>query len=118
MLFKIDTKNNFDILTPQMSRFQTKMAEELITLCAQLQKNDKSAIVDFVNIETLEENCIQMIEELHTAFYQNNLSFAIASVLPGIKSQFPQELNCTPTLIEAIDIISMEGLERELMNDL
>jgi hypothetical protein len=106
MLFKIDTKNNFDILTPQMSRFQTKMAEELITLCVQLQKNDKSAIVDFVNIETLEENCIPMIEQLQTEFYQNNLS------------QFPQELNCTPTLIEAIDIISMEGLERELMNDL
>ncbi|MBK7689599.1 MAG: hypothetical protein IPJ31_00230 [Bacteroidetes bacterium] len=118
MLFKIDTKNNFDILTPQMSRFHTKMAEELITLCAQLQKNDKSAIVDIVNIETIDAESIPLLEQAHTQFYQNNLSFAIATVIPSIKSQLPKDLNCTPTLIEAIDIISMEGLERELMNDL
>ncbi len=118
MMYKIDTKENFDILTPQMSRFNTKMAEELITLCAQLQKNDKSAIVDFVNIEGIDEEVISVIEQLHVQFYSNNVSFALATVSSSIKSLFSQDINITPSLIEAIDIISMEGLERELLSDL
>jgi hypothetical protein len=118
MFYKIDTKENFDIITPQMSQFNYNMAEELITLCAQLQINDKSAIVDFMPIETVDDETIPIVEQVHTQFYENNLSFAIGSVKPIIKSKFSQNVNCTPTLIEAIDIISMEGLERELMNDL
>jgi anti-anti-sigma regulatory factor len=118
MLYKIDTKENFDIITPQMSQINYNMSEELVTICAQLQKNDKSAIIDFSNVVSVESEIINEIEKLHTQFYSNNLSFAICEVSTKFKPLFSPDLNITPTLIEAVDLISMEGLERELMSDL
>ncbi|HMT35707.1 MAG TPA: hypothetical protein PKC41_07600 [Chitinophagaceae bacterium] len=117
MFYKIDTKENFDIITPQMSQFNYNMAEELITLCAQLQINDKSAIIDFTMVEGIDEKSIKALEHLHEQFYSNNVSLAFCHLTSKIKPLLSADLNITPTLIEAIDLISMEGLERELMGE-
>ena len=117
MTYKIDTKDKFDIITPQIPDFNYTMAEELITLCKQMQKSDKSVIIDFINVASTEERLAKEIETLHTTFYNSNLSFAICNIKANLKPVFSDELNIVPTLAEAIDIISMEGLERDLLGE-
>lgn len=117
MTYKIDTKDKFDIITPQIPDFNYNMAEELITLCTQLQKSDKSVIIDFINVTSTEARLAKELEELHAQYYNGNLSFVICNMKANIKPVFSDELNVVPTLIEAIDIISMEGLERELLGE-
>lgn len=117
MIYKIDTKENFSVITPQISEINSNMADELIVCCDELQKDDKSAIIDFVNVESIDADTIKKVEAIHPDFYSKNLSFALCNLSAGLRSSFSQEVNITPTLIEAIDIISMEGLERELMGD-
>lgn len=118
MLYKIDTKQNLDIITPQMSQFKYIMADELVTLCAQLQKNDKSAIIDFNKVVSVEDVVLKQVEELHKQFYNSGLSFVLCNLTTDIKGLFSTELNVVPTQTEAIDLVSMEGLERELLGEL
>jgi anti-anti-sigma regulatory factor len=117
MQYKINTKENFDIIVPQMAQFVSIMAEELISHCAELQKNDKSAIIDFSNVLSIDGEMLVVLEKLHAGFYDCNLSCAFCNLNPDIKPLFSRELNIVPTQIEAIDLVSMEGLERELLGD-
>jgi hypothetical protein len=53
--------------------------------------------------------------------YDSNLSFALCEMSDDVKKTLLENiesdiLNMTPKQIEAIDIVSMEGLERELIN--
>ncbi len=117
MQYKIDTKEKFDIITPDLSHFEHRMADELQRHCEQLQKNDKSAIIDFSQVSSLDQEVADEIMQMHEHFYANNLSFVLCRLSADLKNIFRTELNITPTLDEAIDIVSMEGLERELLGE-
>jgi hypothetical protein len=54
--------------------------------------------------------------------YDSNLSFALCEMNDEVKKSMQENdesdiLNITPKQIEAIDIVAMEGLERELLGD-
>jgi len=117
MQYKINTKENFDIIVPQMAQFVSIMAEELIQLCSELQKNDKSAIIDFSDVLSIDNAMVSTLINLHTDFYEHNLSCAFCHLNQDLRPLFSAELNIVPTQIEAIDLVSMEGLERELLRD-
>lgn len=117
MQYKINTKENFDIIVPQMAQFDSIMAEELFQHCSELQKNDKSAIIDFSNVLSMDSAIISTLEKMYTAFYEHHLSCAFCHLHQDFRPLFSAELNIVPTQIEAIDLVSMEGLERELLRD-
>jgi anti-anti-sigma regulatory factor len=122
MKYNIDTKENFDIITPINDLFDQNLAEEIQQfLSASILKN-RSAIIDFSSIQSIENNLNQTIIDWHHKMYDSNLSFALCEMNDEIKKSMQENeefdiLNITPKQIEAIDIVAMEGLERELLGD-
>jgi len=122
MKYNIDTKENFDIITPINDLFDQNLAEEIQQfLSASILKN-RSAIIDFSSIQSIENNLNQTIIDWHHKMYDSNLSFALCEMNDEVKKSIQENeesdiLNITPKQIEAIDIVAMEGLERELLGD-
>jgi anti-anti-sigma regulatory factor len=122
MKYNIDTKENFDIITPINDLFDQDLAEKIQQfLSASILKN-RSAIIDFSSIQSIENNLNQTIIDWHHKMYDSNLSFALCEMNDEIKKSMQENeesdiLNITPKQIEAIDIVAMEGLERELLGD-
>jgi anti-anti-sigma regulatory factor len=122
MKYNIDTKENFDIITPINDLFNQDLAEEIQQfLSASILKN-RSAIIDFSSIQSIENNLNQIIIDWHHKMYDSNLSFALCEMNDEVKKSMQENeesniLNITPKQIEAIDIVAMEGLERELLGD-
>lgn len=122
MKYNIDTKENFDIIIPINDLFDQDLAEKIQQfLSASILKN-RSAIIDFSSIQSIENNLNQTIIDWHHKMYDSNLSFALCEMNDEIKKSMQENeesdiLNITPKQIEAIDIVAMEGLERELLGD-
>jgi anti-anti-sigma regulatory factor len=122
MKYNIDTKENFDIITPINDLFDQDLAEKIQQfLSASILKN-RSAIIDFSSIQSIENNLNQIIIDWHHKMYDSNLSFALCEMNDEVKKSMQENeesniLNITPKQIEAIDIVAMEGLERELLGD-
>ncbi len=122
MKYNIDTKENFDIIIPINELFDQDLAEKIQQfLSASILKN-RSAIIDFSSIQSIENNLNQTIIDWHHKMYDSNLSFALCEMNDEIKKSMQENeesdiLNITPKQIEAIDIVAMEGLERELLGD-
>lgn len=73
---------------------------------------DTNVIVDLSNINA-SENEITLFEEYATLQAENELSFVI--VLPVFDADaIDDEINVVPTLTEAIDIIDMDQMTRDL----
>ena len=117
MEFKIDTKEKIEIITPQFNLFNNNMADELCKKTISIAQSGKSVIIDFSNIESLEPFVIPILEENYHQLYNMQVSCAFCSLKKEIANQFSDIQNIVPTLVEAVDIVSMEGLERELFAD-
>lgn len=121
MNYTIETKENFDIISPTQSEFNSQMAEEMKGLVNNALAKKRSLIINLKEV-TSTTNDIGELSNFHHKLYQENLSFVLCHVAANLKNELQkqellEELNITPKLIEAIDIVSMEGLERELMGD-
>jgi len=121
MNYTIETKENFDIISPTQSEFNSQMAEEIKGLVNNALAKKRSLILNLKEV-TSTTNDISELSNFHHNLYQENLSFVLCHVAASLKNELQQhelleELNITPTLIEAIDIVSMEGLERELLGE-
>ena len=120
MKYNIDTKENFDILTPQIDTFSHDLAEEITFFIQKNIQNKRSVIIDFSSIKSIEESSLLNIVNWHHELYNDDLSFSICNLNENIKNELmhlesADILNIAPKLIEAIDIVSMENLERELL---
>ncbi len=122
MKYKIDTKENFDLITPLYAQFDSKLSDQLNELVDDSRENGRSLLIDFAQVEQMNEENVKLLETLHNEMHERNLSFVLCHLNTNCKqkiARFKLEhiLNMAPTLIEAIDIISMEGLERELLGE-
>lgn len=115
MSYKINTKENFNIITPQTANLTHKMTEDFINFSKDLIKERKSVIFDFYEIKTFQDAELSNLERIYHSFYEENLSCAFCNLQSALKSKLNVEMNIVPTLDEAIDLVSMEGLERELL---
>jgi hypothetical protein len=82
----------------------------------------KSLIIDFSQIEQMSEKDVADIIQLQEKMYQENLSMAMYGLQKTCKPiwagiEETETLNLTPTQQESIDLVSMEGLEREFLNE-
>jgi anti-anti-sigma factor len=123
MEFKIDTKDLFTIIMPLNGPIDAKMAVALQEKCAEMrQSGSKNFIIDMENCDNMDENAVDVLVALHEECYGMEQSLVYTGISKqgiGILKEDESDLliNLAPTMKEAVDIISMEILERDLFSE-
>jgi anti-anti-sigma regulatory factor len=123
MDFKIDTKDTFSVITPSAGAITVKMTGELSeTFDKMRQSGSRNYIVDFQNCETMEAEAIERLISLHETCYSQNESLVFTGIKSNVLAALKQAeadtvINIAYKMVEAIDIISMEILERDLFGE-
>src|SRR4030095_13086812 len=121
MIFKIDTKEKFTVITPMSETLSDNLTAELIqTATNYLQKDIKNMVLNLGQVQSIDEDAATHLVKLEQTFYENNASFVICEIHPKVTEQLErfnllELINITPTENEAGDIVQMEEIERELM---
>ena len=121
MSVKIDTKEKFNVITPQVTQLSANMTVEISNLLLPyLQKDIPHIILKLTAILDLEEEVANLLVEVQQQFYENNCSFVICDLQTSVSKKLDELeilelLNVTPTESEAWDIVQMEEIERELL---
>lgn len=123
MKVKIDTREQFHVITIDETSLAANMTEEMENCLLQMLDSDvKNVILNLGDIQTIEIAAAESLVKIQQQFYEKNASM----VLFGLQSSVEQELdqlsllemmNVTPTESEAGDIVLMEEIERELLNE-
>lgn len=122
MNVKIDTKEKFCVITPEVNEITAKMSDELSNcLSIQLSKSVPHSILNLHLAEKIDDAVLTMIYEMQQKFYNDNNSFVICGINKSILNQLEalellDSMNITPSESEAWDIVQMEEIERELLN--
>ena len=120
MNVKIDTKERFTVITPEVAHLSVNMTEELNqTLLRYLQKDIPHVILKMDAVKTVDEQIAENIAKIQQQFYDNNCSFVICGLQKDVVQLLEQMellefMNDTPSESEAWDIVQMEEIEREL----
>jgi anti-anti-sigma factor len=122
MRFKIDTKEKIVILRPETEVLDANLSEAFIREISELPELEgRNLILDMELVQSADEAGIQAILTVYHQQYDSNLSCAITSLnntlTADIRQNNDEELNITPTLSEAIDMVMMESLERDLLDE-
>src|SRR5699024_3957954 len=86
------------------------------------EENSTNFIVDLKSMETMTVAAGEILLDLHHHLYNQGCSLAFVNLQNDVlhemkKDQFHLSLNLCPTFAEAVDIISMEMLERNILNE-
>ena len=123
MQVKIDTREKFTAITPEVENLSDNLTAELTNLIqTYLLKDVKNIILNLKNVQQTDEASVIKLVKLQQHFYENNASFVICELTPAMENLLEQFealdiMNITPTESEAWDIVQMEEIERELMDD-
>jgi anti-anti-sigma regulatory factor len=123
MDFKIDTRDTFSVITPESENITVNMTDDLRSTFEKMrQSGSQNFIVDLQNCKTIDDDALQSLVDMHEECYSMGRSLVFTGVkgkvLASLKvSETDTLLNVTPKMIEAIDIISMEILERDLYGE-
>lgn len=123
MQFKIDTKDTYTVITPSQNSIDVKMTGELAQKIIECTHNGSANfMIDLKNCTTADNKSLEKLHQLHQQCYEAQQSFVITGMNMDILAiakdmDIANELNITPTTDEAIDIISMDILERDLLNE-
>jgi anti-anti-sigma regulatory factor len=121
MEFKIDTRDTYTLLTPSAPHLDANMAAALQEKLHTLADEGQTAfVIDLMNATSADGAAFEVFVSQHEEAYEANRSLVFTGVVDGLLQQMKQErvhltLNLTPTLEEAVDIVNMEALERELL---
>jgi anti-anti-sigma factor len=93
-----------------------KMDKVLLPL---LDDNVKNAIINMKDIKMIDSAAAEHLLNLHDRFHNEHASFVICELQPEVSAMLQHtgvldRLNVTPTESEAMDIVQMEEIEREL----
>jgi len=123
MQVKIDTREKFTAITPEVENLSDNLTAELTNLVQTYLQNDvKNVILNLKNVSETDEDSVIKLVKLQQHFYENNASFVICCIGKKLEEQLEElealdVMNTTPTESEAWDIVQMEEIERELMDD-
>jgi len=122
MIVKIDTKEKFSVITPEINEITANMSDEFRkSLTDQLAYPIPHVILNLQTISNIDESVLMMLSEVQEIFYNENNSFVICGLNKSLLKQLEElelldTMNITPSESEAWDIVQMEEIERELMN--
>lgn len=119
-MVKIDTKENFRVFEVIPSEIHANMAGDFREIFLQAAAGT-AVIVDWKNVTVAEKAVLAVFAEAQTRYQQANQSFVMTAVAPGVLASIKElpgyeTLNIVPTFREAVDLVMMEQLERELLN--
>lgn len=123
MEFKIDTKESFTQISPVNSLLNANMAAEIERRCTELtDSGSNNFIINLDACQDAETDAFEALALLHEDLYSRGQSLVFTelsdAVLKQIKdAQMDAAMNIAPSQAEAIDIISMEILERDLFDE-
>ena len=123
MDFKIDTKDSFTTIMPLETEISAKMTGALVVKMEEIrQSGSKNFIIDFQQCLEIDENVLPELITMHEESYSQEQSLVFTNIKDKVvtvlkKNETDLLLNIAPTMIEAIDIVSMEILERELLGE-
>ncbi|MFT4204723.1 MAG: STAS domain-containing protein [Chitinophagaceae bacterium] len=121
--FKLDTKEKFNVVTPNTAQIADITAEKLRQILQeQLQKTPKNVVLNLENVESIDAATGGALGEIAAQYMDSNVSFVLCGLTPTVKKtldalELTDILNITPTESEAWDIVQMEEIERELFSD-
>lgn len=123
MEFKIDTKDNFTIIMPTVDRISAKMADKIAETCKKMtQSGSKNFIIDLHKCLEIDQEAIKGMVALHEELYGMEQSLVYTQLTKQVMNTIKKDetdllLNIAPEMKEAIDIVSMEILERDLLSE-
>ncbi|MET7001360.1 STAS domain-containing protein [Chitinophaga defluvii] len=122
MKFKIDTKEKIVVFTPQETVLDANLSDAFVEIITHLKElKERNLILDMQLVKEMSPETVKAILTVYQRLYDNSHSCAIthlnSSLTQILKEAGDDMLNIAPTLSEAIDLIMMEELERELMRD-
>jgi len=123
MDFKIDTRDTFSVITPVSEEITVKLTGELHANMEKMrQSGSQNFIVNLEECKTISPDAIDGLVTLHEECYSMETSLVFTGIAPAVMAALKENetdllLNVAPKMIEAIDIISMEILERDLFNE-
>jgi len=123
MQVKTNTKERFHVITVTDPALTADMAAELSDLLlAYLQNDVKNLILNLKELQSLDEIAAERLVKLQQNFYEKNSSFVICEIRKPVEDfldsvNLLEVMNTTPTESEAMDILQMEEIERDLLNE-
>ncbi|NML37364.1 STAS domain-containing protein [Chitinophaga sp. G-6-1-13] len=123
MKFKIDTKEKIVVFCPEEPALDANLSADLISTLDSLPALEtRNLILDLTLVEKNDLAGMQAILTVYQNMYDKGRSCALTGVNSALTKELKAEggdmLNIAPTMAEAIDLVMMEELERELLNGL
>jgi anti-anti-sigma factor len=119
-MVKTNTKEKFHVITVSVPSLTADMAADLSNLLLPYLQNDvKNIILNIKELQSLDEISAEKLVKLQQNFYENNSSFVICGIQKPVEDfldsvNLLEVMNTTATESEAMDIVQMEEIEREL----
>ncbi|QOR76111.1 MAG: hypothetical protein IMW88_00585 [Thermoflavifilum sp.] len=117
-MFKIDTREKYRTIRVEKDRFDANLTADITNA---LQNADGllegNLIWDLSEVKQIDEDSLSILEIIYESCYANGYSCCIVygrSPLSKTLKNRNQHWNLVPTLSEAIDLISLEEMERFL----
>jgi anti-anti-sigma factor len=123
MQVKIDTRQNFHAITITEKAVAANMTAELDSrLLPLLQHDVRNVVLNLKDIESMDNAAAEYLVKTQQLFYDHNASFVICELQRSVEEKLDQSglleiMNITPTESEAADVISMEAIERDLLDE-
>jgi anti-anti-sigma regulatory factor len=123
MNFKIDTRDTFTVITPDTAEITVNLTGELQRRMEEMrQSGSQNFIIDLQHCTSVMTDAIEQMLAMHEESYSGDTSLVFTGVSANVMAALKEDdshlsLNIAPKMIEAVDIISMEILERDLFNE-
>lgn len=122
MEINIEIKPSFSILTPDVDLLNNENITELTEkINEQRVAGCQNFIVNLNKCADIDYGACYVFMDIHETIYNGDGSLVFCEMKDAVlqkikKEQLHLTLNITPTFIEAVDIVNMETLERDLYN--
>lgn len=123
MNVKLDTKEKFIAMEVLEPGFSVNMADAFSAQVAKIQQQQPPhLLLNLTAVNEIDAEMATLVANLQSDSYKKGHSFVICCLNPSVESVFRslqliEDMNITPTLSEAWDIIQMEEIERELLSN-
>jgi hypothetical protein len=123
MDFKIEARDSFFIIAPNVVMLSAILADELIgDIVKDGQLGSSNLVIDLELVEEIEQAVLDRLVAWHEDWYGAGRSLVFTRVANSFLAMARSTdkdllLNLAPRIEEAIDIVSMEILERDLLGE-
>jgi anti-anti-sigma regulatory factor len=123
MNLKLDTKEKFHVIKVLDQTLYANMTETLIETFRNCTQTDvKNVIINLEEVARMDKETALALVNLQQASYEDNHSLVFCCLQKDLEEWLDKEeilevMNVTPTESEAMDIVQMEEIERDLFKD-